>query len=363
MFTTLIVQPIFNLLVLIYNLIPGHNFGLAIILFTIVIRLMLWPLVKKQLHQTKLMRRMQPELKRVKAAAKGDRQKEALLMMELYKERGVKPLRSIGIILLQLPILLGLYIGLTRVLKDRQELVEFSYPFIQNFAWMKELATDIGKFDESLFGLMDLTRSAIGSDGLYWPALLLVTASAAIQFFQSKQLMPQDKDARSLRQIMKDAGQGKQADQSEVSAAVGRGTLYLLPAMVFLFTVQLASALSLYWLVGGIVAFIQQSVALRDDGDEMNKIADEKSPRSIKASNNPMKSNKLMARQATSEALADNNTASVQPDSTEPTIRAESAKTALDTEVSAKPNQSSNQSSKKQKKHAPRHMKAKKRRR
>ncbi len=291
-FTTLIVQPIFNLLVLIYNLIPGHNFGLAIIIFTIIIRLLLWPLVKKQLHQTKLMRKMQPELKRIKKSAKGDRQKEALLMMELYKERGVKPLRSIGIILLQLPILLGLYIGLTRVLNDRQELVEFSYPFIQSLAWMKELAVDIGKFDESLFGLMDLTKAAISSEGIYLPALLLVTASAAIQFFQSKQLMPIDKDARSLRQIMKDAGAGKQADQAEVSAAVGRGTLYLLPAMVFLFTVQLASALSLYWLVGGIVAFIQQSVALREDTEEMEKIADEKSPDS-KRSKRSVRTNKL----------------------------------------------------------------------
>jgi YidC/Oxa1 family membrane protein insertase len=47
MFETLIVQPIFNLLVLIYALIPGHNFGLAIILFTILVRLLMWPLVKK----------------------------------------------------------------------------------------------------------------------------------------------------------------------------------------------------------------------------------------------------------------------------------------------------------------------------
>lgn len=275
MFTTLIVQPIFNLLVLIYNLIPGHNFGLAIIIFTIIIRLLLWPLVKKQLHQTKLMRKLQPELKRIKAAAKGDKQKEALMMMELYKERGVRPLRSIGIILLQIPILIGLYVGLTRVLKDRQELIDFSYPFIQNLSWMRELAADISKFDETLFGVVDLTRAAISSSGIYWPALLLVTGSAVIQYYQSKQLMPQDKDARSLRQIMKDAGEGKQPDQSEMSAAISRNMLYLLPAMVFLFTVNLASALSLYWLVGGIVAYIQQSIALREDTEEMEQIADE----------------------------------------------------------------------------------------
>jgi YidC/Oxa1 family membrane protein insertase len=59
-FTTLIVQPIFNLLALIYALLPGHNFGLSLIIFTIVIRLLLWPLVRKQLHQAKAMRELQP---------------------------------------------------------------------------------------------------------------------------------------------------------------------------------------------------------------------------------------------------------------------------------------------------------------
>lgn len=274
MFTTLIVQPIFNLLVLIYNLIPGHNFGLAIIIFTIIVRLCLWPLVKKQLHQTKLIRRIQPDLKRIKAAAKGDRQKEAAMMMELYKERGIRPLRSIGLILLQAPILIGLYLGLQRLVKDPHELINFAYPAIRELSWMKEIAADIGKFDETLFGFIDLTQAAIGPQGLYWPGLLLVAGSAVAQFFQSKQLMPQDKDARSLRRIMKDAGQGKQADQSEMQAAVMQSTLYFLPAIIFFVSVTLASALSLYWLVGSLVAYIQQSIALRDDAEEMDKMAD-----------------------------------------------------------------------------------------
>ncbi|HEX7368584.1 MAG TPA: YidC/Oxa1 family membrane protein insertase, partial [Candidatus Saccharimonadales bacterium] len=83
MFTTFIVQPIFNLLVLIYGILPGHNFGLALIIFTVVIRLLLWPLLKKQLHQTKLMRQLQPEIKKIKEKTKGDRKQESLLTMEL----------------------------------------------------------------------------------------------------------------------------------------------------------------------------------------------------------------------------------------------------------------------------------------
>ena len=87
-FTTYISQPIFNLLVLIYALLPGHNFGLAVIIFTIIVRLLLWPLLKRQLHSTKMMRKLQPELKRIKKEAKGDRQKESVMTLALYKEHG-----------------------------------------------------------------------------------------------------------------------------------------------------------------------------------------------------------------------------------------------------------------------------------
>jgi YidC/Oxa1 family membrane protein insertase len=276
-FTTIIVRPIFNLLVAIYALLPGHNFGLAIIVFTVVVRLVLWPLLKKQLHQAKLMRQLAPEIKKIKKATKGNKQKEALMMQELYKERGINPFGSIGIMILQLPILIGLYSGLRRVVDDPHQLVTFSYPFLQHLGWMKELAGNIHMFDHTLFGVVDLTRSALGPKGTYWPAMVIVAGSAVVQFYQSKQLMPGDKDSKGLRAIMREAGSGKQADQTELNAAVGRSTRFLLPAMIFLFTVNLPSALSLYWLVGGLVAFIQQSIALKEDTTEMEAVADKSS--------------------------------------------------------------------------------------
>ena len=138
MFTTLIVQPIFNILVLIYAVIPGHNFGISIILFTILIRLMLWPLVKKQLHQAKAMRKVQPELKKIKAAAKGDKQKESQMLMELYKEKGINPLGSIGILLIQLPIFLALYSGIRKIITDPHQIITFAYPTLQHLPWMKD---------------------------------------------------------------------------------------------------------------------------------------------------------------------------------------------------------------------------------
>ncbi|CAN5671107.1 hypothetical protein BH23PAT1_BH23PAT1_1110 [soil metagenome] len=273
-FEALIIRPIFNLLVFIYALIPGHNFGLSIIVFTIVIRLLLWPLVKKQLHHTKQMRKLQPELKRIKQAAKGNRQKESAMVMELYKEREINPFAAFPTLILQLIILLGLYQGLIRVIANPQAIIDFAYGWIGNFGWMQTLAADIDRFDATLFGVVDLSRSALGSGGVYWPAMFLVVGSAVSQYFQSKQLMPQDKDARSLRRILKDAGSGKQADQSEVNAAVGRSTQYFIPIMIFVFTVGLASALALYWFVGGLVAYIQQGRVLRQDEEELEAIAD-----------------------------------------------------------------------------------------
>jgi membrane protein insertase Oxa1/YidC/SpoIIIJ len=104
--------------------------------------------------------------------------------------------------------------------------------------------------------------------------LVLVLGSAVAQYYQSKQLLPQSKDQRSLRAILKEAGSGKQADQSEVNAAVGRGTRWLLPVMIIMFTISIASALSLYWLMSGVVAYIQQAKVLGQDEQEMEKIAD-----------------------------------------------------------------------------------------
>lgn len=274
MFTTFIVKPLFNLLILIYAILPGHNFGLALIIFTVIFRFILWPLVKKQLHQAKAMRKLQPELAKIKKETKGDKQKEGQMIMELYKEQGINPLGTLPIFVIQIIILLGLNSGLRKIIANKQEVISFSYSWVRNLSWMKHLATNIHLFDNTLFGVVNLGKSALSSGGIYWPAMLIVLLSAASQYFQSKQLMPVEKNSKGLRQIMREAGSGKQAEQSEVSAAVGRSTQYLLPVMIFLFTVELASALSLYWLTSGVVAYIQQSIALREDETEMEEMAD-----------------------------------------------------------------------------------------
>lgn len=275
MFNTFIVQPIFNVLTLIYALLPGHNFGVAIILFTILVRFALWPLVKKQLHSTKKMRELQPELREIKKKTKGNRAKESELVMALYKEREVNPFSSIGILLLQLPILLALYAGISKIVNDPQAIINFSYPFIQNLPGLKELAVDINKLDFTLFGLVDLSSKAYSNGVIIWGAMALVIASAFVQYLTSKQLMITDKNAKSLREIMKQSSTGEQADQAEVSAAVSRMMVYFIPAMIFFISVGLAAALSLYWLTSGIVQYFQQNKVLGQDKTELEAAIDD----------------------------------------------------------------------------------------
>lgn len=266
MFTTLIVQPIFNVLSAIYALIPGHDFGIAIILFTILARIALYPLLKKQLKNTKAMRELQPELKKIKEAARGNKQQESLMMMELYKEKEIKPLSQMGLMVLQIVVFLALFSGLNRVVRDPQEIVDFSYPFIQNLSWLKEVAADISKFDMSFLGGIDLHRAAVESGkALYWPALLLVLGSAVVQFLQIRQTLPNDQNARKLRDILKEANTGKQADSSEVNAAMGRSMVYFMPILIFILTIGFPGALALYWFVGGLIAYIQQTNLLKQD--------------------------------------------------------------------------------------------------
>lgn len=266
MLTTLFVQPIFNVLSLIYAIIPGHNFGIAIIIFTVLVRWAMYPLLKKQLKHTRAMREMQPEIKKIKKAAKGNRQQESLMMMELYKEKEIKPLSFIGLMIVQIIVFIALFSGLNRIVNNPQEIITFSYEPIQNMSFMQDLSNDISQFDNTLFGFVDLSRSAIDSDqGFYFPAFILVLGSAIIQFFQIRQTMPNDKEGRKLRDILNDAKTGKEPDNSEVNAAMGRNMGYIMPVLIFVITIGFPAALALYWFTSGLMAFLQQRHLLNQD--------------------------------------------------------------------------------------------------
>src|SRR5207247_716237 len=90
-FNIILIQPLVNLLLVIYAFLPGHDFGISIIVLTLIIRFALWPLAGKQLHSQKKMQAIQPEIAKIRAKTKGDKQKESKMLMELYKEKEVSP--------------------------------------------------------------------------------------------------------------------------------------------------------------------------------------------------------------------------------------------------------------------------------
>ncbi len=272
-FDKYLIQPVFNILEFIYAVVPGHDLGIAIIIFTALVRLALWPLVKKQLHQSRAMRKLQPKLKEVKKAAGGDRQKEARLQMELYKEHGVKPFSTIGTLIIQIPIFIALYQSVLKLVNDSEVLLTFSYDFVRDLSWIQQLAADLSQFSYFFLGFADLSRRAIGDGNIYVPALIIAITAAIAQYYQSKMLMVDNKDSKKLSEIMKDASQGKQADQSEIGAAIGKNMLYFMPFLTFGFTAIFPAALGLYILTTSAVGYFQQRYILRQDTEEMHELA------------------------------------------------------------------------------------------
>lgn len=273
-FEVLIVQPLFNLLMLLYAVIPGADFGVSIILFTILLRFALYPLVKRQLHQTKIMRKLQPELDLIKKRTKGNRQLQGIQMMELYKRHGVSPFRSIGIVAIQIPIFIALYLVIRIFTLHRDQLAQYTYDFLQGIGPIKHLIEHPDAFNEKLFGFVDLTHQAIAADGINIFLIALAIVAAIGQYFQSKQTMPQASDKRRLRDILSDAANGKEADQTEINNAIMGKMIFVLPFFMLFIMLSLPGAISLYYATNTIVAVIQQGRVLREDEEELEEMAD-----------------------------------------------------------------------------------------
>lgn len=276
MFETIIVKPIFNALMLLYSIIPGGDFGVAIIIFTVIIRFVLYPLVKKQLHQTKMMRKMQPELAKIKSAANGNKQLEATMQMELYKRYGINPFQSILVLIIQLPIFIGLYQVIQVVTLHRNEVVKLAYEPVQQLPAIHKIIENPDNFNHTMLGFIDLTKTTFSNGGVDIALLVLALLSAVTQYVISKQLLPSsDKPKKRFRDIMKEAAAGKQSDASEMSNAMMGNMAKFMPIMMFFIMVNLPGALALYYTVSNLVAVAQQHYLLNKDTEEMDELADE----------------------------------------------------------------------------------------
>jgi len=274
-FDILIVQPIFNLLIGLYSIIPGGDFGVSLIIFTVLVRFALYPLVKRQLHQTRMMRKLQPQLAEIKKKAKGNKQLEGMQMLELYKKNGVSPFRSILILLIQLPIFIALYHVIQIFTLHRDQVAKYTYDFMENIGPIKHLIEHPDQFNEKLLGFVDLTKSAFSNGSVDFVLIVLAVVAAGTQYIMSKQTMPQTESKKRLRDVMAEAAEGKTANQSEMNAIVMGKMVKVLPFFMFFIMVSVPGALALYYAVSNLVAVGQQSYLLRQDEEELEEIAEE----------------------------------------------------------------------------------------
>ena len=270
LFDRVLTQPIFNLLAFIYNFVA--DFGLAIIIVVVIVRLLLWPLVKKQLYQTKVMRDIQPELKRIKAKANGNRMLESTMMMELYREKNVKPFSSMLVMIIQLPIMIAIFrvvqifSGAAYNAANGTNPADFIYPFLADFGRIPEL---LSGQHLALFGIIDLAKVTAS----YWPGLIIAALACFFQYYQSRQVMPDSGSHKKLRDMFKDAANGVEVDQADMMAATSRNMMLFMPIMTFMICLAFPGAVVLYYAVSSLVAIVQQKYILSRSEEEMEKIA------------------------------------------------------------------------------------------
>lgn len=282
----IIVRPITNILFVVYSLVG--DFGLAIIIFTVLVKLCMWPLVKRQLHQTKLMRKIQPELAEIKKNANGNRQVESLQMMDLYKRYNIKPFRSFLSILIQLPIYIALFTAIRVIVTPtvNDNLEKRAYPVVQEMTTIHDIiekqrpylddANNGYDYKPSLFGIVDLSvRPGFGGPSQII-IMVFALAAALVQWLMTRQQMPSGKSEKkkSFRDLIKEAENGKEPSQADLNAMVTKQTSFMMPLMMLLIMINLPGALVFYYLLSNIITVAQQKIVLSRVDDEMEISAD-----------------------------------------------------------------------------------------
>ena len=239
LFRALITKPFLNFLIFVASVLPGHNLAIGIIILTLLVKLLLFLPTQHALEGQKKMQLLQPKLEAVRKQFADDPQKMQAETMKLWKDHGVNPLQSCLPILVQFPVLIGLFY----VVRDGIDLSHsrhLIYPVYQDLDWT---------FNTHFFGL-DLTLPYI----YIFPPLLV-----ALQFIQMK-LTFMIADKKKAKQIEKTTT--PQADTpQEIQQRV---MLYVLPLMIGFFAIKFPSAVSLYWGISTLFAIGQQMIVNRE---------------------------------------------------------------------------------------------------
>lgn len=224
-------QPIYNALVFFYNLISWHDLGLSIILITILLKIILYPLSAKALKSQRELQSLEPKIKALQAQYKDNKQELAKVTMELYKQEKVSPFSSCLPLLIQFPFLIAIYQAMRAAVDNKG--FEILYPFVGN----------PGTINAISFGFLDLSKANI---------ILAVLAGLA-QYLQTKML--------PVKQPPKAAGAGGK-DEGQM-AMINKQMLYMMPLFTVFIGASLPAGLTLYWLFTTLLTIGQQMLVFK----------------------------------------------------------------------------------------------------
>ncbi len=297
----IIVRPIVNILFVIFNFV--HDFGLAIILFTLLVKLLMLPLTYRQLNQTKLIRKIQPMLTEIKKNCRGNKQLESLQTMDLYRRYNVKPFSSVGTLLIQFPIFVALFSAITVIAspKVNDNLSNRAYPLVlqqcseirdleaKQQVYLADLANpDIPPeekaeydFHPQLFGVIDLSVEAndLLEGEVSWSVLFILLCailSSVIQYRMTRQQMPSGKSERSkkFRDLVREAQNGRELDETDIANITTRQMSLMMPIMMFIMMFNFKGALVFYYFLSNVLTLIQQRLILRKVNAEIDETTD-----------------------------------------------------------------------------------------
>lgn len=230
-------QPLFNSLVFLYNIIPGNDFGLAIIFLTLAIRFVLYPLSRKALKSQTSLQKLQPQIQEIQKKYKDDKERQAKEVLALYQKEKINPFSGILVTFIQLPILIALYRVFAEGLNPKE--LSVLYNFI----------TNPGQLNAMFLGLIDLSKAN----------LIIAILAGLVQYWQTKMIIP------------KKIGGGKDG-KADLAHAMQKNMAYFFPIFTVVILMGLPSALGVYWITSGAFSIAQQYLIFKKKKEEAKQV-------------------------------------------------------------------------------------------
>ncbi|MDP3991168.1 MAG: YidC/Oxa1 family membrane protein insertase [Candidatus Nealsonbacteria bacterium] len=233
-FYLILYQPLFNSLILLYVYLPGHDLGVAIIVLTLLIKLILYPLGAQAIRSQKSMSAIQPKMKEIQEKYKHDKEQQSKALMEFYKKEKVNPFSGCLPLLAQLPILIGLF--QVFLMGFGQEQLKYLYSFVPS----------PGSINVTFLGILNLAEASI----------VLAILTGIFQFIQTKMVTVKQKKSSK--------------GTPDFSQMMQKQMLYFFPAFTIFILWRLPAAIALYWLATTLFTIVQQYIILKKNDTPRN---------------------------------------------------------------------------------------------